>query len=80
MEWIKSIAPVLAAGAVTVIMVLAIKKKRSANDNEETYMAEGIALGLCLGAGVGASIPGALSYFISLGTLLGFFIGNQIKK
>lgn len=44
MELIKSIAPVIVAGVVAVVLVLIIKKRRKLNDKVETYITEGISL------------------------------------
>lgn len=80
MEFIKTIAPVIVAGLVPVILILAIRKKRKSQDKTETYMSEGVALGICLGAGIGSALPSYLSYFISAGVLIGFLAGMHIKK
>ena len=80
MMFIKSIAPVLAAGVIAVAMVFIIKKQHKTDEKAATCMAEGVALGLCFGAAIVSSMPAFLTYFISLGSLLGLLIGMRIKK
>lgn len=72
MEFIRSIAPVIVAGIVIIILILTIKKNRKSNGKIETYMTERIALGLYISAAIGASMSSYPSYFISFGTLIGF--------
>ncbi len=56
------------------------------DDKERTYRSKGLLWGMALGSIVGAIItrltdtPTALAFCISIGMLLGFAIGSNIKR
>lgn len=74
MEYFKVLLPVIVAAISSVIVILVIIKEHKKNGKIENYMNEGLTIGLCLGAGIGASFLTNITYFISIGMLVGFWL------
>ncbi len=52
----------------------------NSNNNEKTYLSEGLAIGMCLGVAIASSLHINLGLGISIGMLIGEAIGISIKK
>lgn len=80
-DFIRAAAPWMAVGlAVSILIIRAVSKKKTGEQQDSDYSMEGMSLGMCFGLLIGTALENNVGITVSLGMLAGLAAGMIIPK